>query len=129
MKTKYSSVLNYFGEEPSMLSHEFFATLFKFLQVKPIFEIIYIILTLFIIYYPNTMLFQEFIITRESVDRKLKAEEKKAKEIENKAEVKARRSSMILPSSNSANNLASEFNNQPTSFTNSSSVIIYSLFT
>ena len=49
--------------------------------------------------------------------------------MENKAEVKARRSSMILPSSNSANNLASEFNNQPTSFTNSASVIMYSLFT
>merc|ERR1711871_724623 len=58
MKAKYKSVLQYFGEEPSMLSHEFFATLHKFLV--------------------------EFVSVRETVLRQSKAEEKKAKELEQK---------------------------------------------
>lgn len=68
MKTKYSGVLQYFGEEPSMLSHEFFATLHKFLQ--------------------------EFASVRETVIRLGKAEEKKTREMEAKAEKASRRASM-----------------------------------
>merc|ERR1711871_1696140 len=72
MKVKYKSVLQYFGEEPSMLSHEFFATLHKFLV--------------------------EFVSVRETVFRQSKAEEKKAKELEAKeakAAVKASRRATI----------------------------------
>jgi len=72
MKLKYSTVLQYFGEEPSMLSHEFFATLHKFLV--------------------------EFVSVRETVFRQSKAEEKKAKELEAKeakAAVKASRRATI----------------------------------
>jgi hypothetical protein len=34
VKIKFSSVLAYFGEEPTLQSHEFFATLTKFVQVS-----------------------------------------------------------------------------------------------
>ncbi len=33
VREKYKGVLNYFGEEASMTSHEFFSTLYAFIQV------------------------------------------------------------------------------------------------
>ena len=33
VRTKFASVLAYFGEEPTMASHDFFSTLSKFVQV------------------------------------------------------------------------------------------------
>ena len=82
MKAKYKSVLQYFGEEPSMLSHEFFATLHKFLV--------------------------EFVSVRETVLRQSKAEEKKAKELEqkeaNSVKLSRRASVGTMPNTNGSMN-------------------------
>ena len=59
LKEKYASLLNYFGEEESLQSHEFFDTISKFVM--------------------------EFSSTRDALEKARKAEEKKKKEAEAKA--------------------------------------------
>jgi len=66
VKAKFASVLNYFGEEPSLPSHIFFTTLNKFLA--------------------------EFCATRVVVERLVREDEKKARD----AGARMRRASMAV---------------------------------
>lgn len=75
MRTKFSNLLDYFGEEPSMAPHDFFATLSKFIQ--------------------------EFVASRDKVDRKRKLEAKDAAAKEAMALGRARRSSVVTPAAES----------------------------